>query len=56
MSNYDSHLFIKKLQGKNIDVIAKNEEKYIAFSVELNIGTFENKKAVLSQGIRAMPL
>jgi len=25
-SNYDSHLFIKKLQGKNIDVIAKTEK------------------------------
>jgi len=34
-------LFIKKLQGKNIDVIAKNEEKYIGFSVELDLGTFE---------------
>jgi len=41
MSNYDSHLFIKKLQGKNINVIAQTEEKYIAFNVELDLGTFE---------------
>jgi len=41
MSNYDSHLFIKKLQGKNINVIAQTEEKYTAFNVELNLGTFE---------------
>jgi len=40
MSNYDSHLFIKKLQGKNINVIAQTEEKYIAFNV-LDLGTFE---------------
>jgi len=41
MSNYDSHLFVKKLQGKQIHAIAKTEEKYIAFSVDLDLGTFE---------------
>jgi len=41
MSNYDSYLFIEKLQDKNINVIAKTEEKYIAFNVELDLDTFE---------------
>ena len=41
MSNYDSHLFIKNLKCKNINVIAQTEEKYIAFNVELDLGTFE---------------
>ena len=39
LSNYDAHLFIKKIFTKNpkerLECIPKNEEKYISFSKEI---------------------
>ncbi|XP_065640589.1 uncharacterized protein LOC136073148 [Hydra vulgaris] len=43
LSNYDSHLFIKKLSGK-INCIPNNEKKYISFSKELKVNEFTNKE------------
>lgn len=40
LSGYDSHLFIKKLGGK-IKCIPTNEEKYISFSKEVIVDSFE---------------
>ena len=46
LSGYDSHLFVKNL-GKsegNIKCIPNNEEKYISFSKEIDVGEYVNKK------------
>ena len=40
LSGYDAHLFIKKLGGK-IKCIPTNEEKYISFSKEVIVDSFE---------------
>ena len=45
LSGYDSHLFVKNL-GKsegNIDCISNNEEKYISFSKNIQVGTYLDK-------------
>ncbi|XP_065639641.1 uncharacterized protein LOC136072363 [Hydra vulgaris] len=55
LSNYDSHLFIKKLsgvgkseggksEGGKLNCIPNNEEKYISFSKELKVNEFTNKE------------
>ena len=46
LSGYDSHLFIKNLgvsEGK-INCIPTNEEKYISFSKEIEVGKYVDKK------------
>ena len=51
LSGYDSHLFIKNLgftEG-NIDCIPNNEEKYISFSKEIEVGSYP-KKALDADG------
>ena len=51
LSGYDSHLFIKNIgftEG-NIDCIPNNEEKYISFSKDLEVGTYP-KKALDAEG------
>ncbi|XP_065639695.1 uncharacterized protein LOC136072408 [Hydra vulgaris] len=43
ITGYDSHLFIKKLlKGGKINRIPNNEEKYISFSKEIQLGEFIN--------------
>ena len=41
LSSYDAHLVIKelgrRLNKKNIGVIAENKEKYISFNVKINV-------------------
>ena len=46
LSGYDSHLFIKNLgfNAGNIDCIPKNEEKYISFTKNIEVGTYMDKK------------
>ena len=46
LSDYDAHLFIKKLgkHSKDIGVIAKNKEDYITFSVEVAVDEYIDKK------------
>ena len=41
LSGYDSHLFIKNLgfTAGNIDCIPNNEEKYISFTKNIEVGT-----------------
>ena len=46
LSGYDSHLFIKNLgftEG-NIDCIPNNEETYISFTKQIEVGKYTNKK------------
>ena len=46
LSGYDAHLFIKEL-GKNLrdmEVIAKNKEDYISFSVEVAVDKYVDKE------------
>ena len=43
LSNYDCHLFIKKLGGE-INCIPNNEEKYISFSKQIEVDKFVNKQ------------
>ena len=46
LSGYDAHLFIKEL-GKNsrdMEVIAKNKEDYISFSVEVTVDKYLDKE------------
>ena len=45
LSGYDSHLFIKNLGATagNINCIPHNEEKYISFTKDIQIGTYINK-------------
>ena len=46
LSGYDAHLFIKEL-GKNsrdMEVIAKNEEDYISFSVDMSVDKYVDKE------------
>ena len=42
---YDAHLFIKELGTKssNIEVIAKNKEDYITFSVDVAVDKYTDK-------------
>src|SRR5688572_24293129 len=47
LSNYDAHLFIKKLRGddnEKINCIPSNEERYISFSREVVVDKFINKE------------
>ena len=46
LSGYDSHLFIKNLgfTAGNIDCIPNNEEKYISFTKNTEVGTYINEK------------
>ena len=48
LTNYDSHLFIKKLGSSNkketIECIPNNEEKYITFTKTIITGQYTNKK------------
>ena len=46
LSGYDSHLFIKNLgfTAGNIDCIANNEEKYISFTKNIEVGTYTDKE------------
>jgi hypothetical protein len=44
LSGYDSHLFIKKLKGdngENVECIPNNEEKYISFSREVIVDSYD---------------
>ena len=43
---YDSHLFIKNLgfSEGNIDCIPNNEERYISFTKEMQVGSYTNKE------------
>jgi len=42
LSNYDTHLFIKKLKGK-INCIPSSEEQYVSFSKKLHIYSSTNE-------------
>ena len=46
LSGYDSHLFIKNLgfSEGNIDCIPNNDERYIGFTKEIQIGSYTNKE------------
>ena len=46
LSGYDTHLFIKNrgFTAGNIDCIPNNEEKYISFTKNIDVGTYMNKK------------
>ena len=46
LSGYDSHLFIKNLgfTTGNIDCIPNNEEKYISFTKNIEVGTYIDKE------------
>ena len=46
LSGYDSHLFIKNLgfSEGNIDCIPNNEEKYISFTRNIQVGSYTSKK------------
>ena len=46
LSGYDSHLFIKNLglTDSNIDCIPNNEEKYISFTKNIEVGTYIDKE------------
>ena len=46
LSGYDSHLFIKNLgfNAGNIDCIPNNDEKYISFTKNIEVGTYVNNK------------
>ena len=46
LSVYDSHLFIKNLgfTAGNIDCIPNNEEKYISFTKNIEVGTYTDKE------------
>ena len=46
LSGYDSHLFIKNLgfSEGNIDCIPNNEERYISFTKEIQVGSYTNKE------------
>ena len=46
LSGYDAHLFIKEL-GKNsrdMEVIAKNKEDYVSFSVDVAVDKYVDKE------------
>ena len=45
-SKYDSHLFIKNLgfSKGNINCIPNNDEKYISFTKEIQVGSYTNKE------------
>ena len=46
LSGYDAHLFIKELgvKSKDIEVIAKNKEDYITFSVKVAVDKYQDKE------------
>ena len=60
LSSYDSHLFIKNLgfSEGNIDCIPNNEERYISFTKEIQIGSYD--KVVINEqgenGLETKPL
>ena len=52
-SGYDAYLFIKELTsitdgpiGHNMDVIAKNKEDYISFSIKVEVDKYINKNGI----------
>ena len=51
LSGYDSHLFIKNLgfSEGNIDCIPNNEERYISFTKNIQIGSYD-KVVINEQG------
>ena len=46
LSSYDTHLSIKELgkESKDIEVIAKNKEDYITFSVKVTVDKYQDKE------------
>ena len=46
LSGYDAHLFIKKLgrNSRDKEVIAKNKEDYISFSVDVAVDKYVDKE------------
>ena len=51
LSGYDAHLFIRELTaskpgGAERDVIAKNKEDYITFSIKVVVGKYIDKNGV----------
>ena len=46
LSGYDAHLFIKELRknSRDMEVIAKNKEDYISFSVEVAVDKYVDKE------------
>ena len=46
LSSYDAHLFIKELgkESKDMEVIAKNKEDYITFSVKVTVNKYQDKE------------
>ena len=50
LSGYDSHLFIKYLgfTTGNIECIPNNEEKYISFTKNIEVGTYTDEKEKLN--------
>lgn len=61
LSGYDSHLFIKKIgcgkpasERSNIKCIPNNEEKYISFSREVEVGKFtkDGKEIIVKRELR----
>ena len=46
LSGYDSHLFMKNFgfSEGNIDCIPNNEERYISFTIEIQVGSYTNKE------------
>ena len=51
LTNYDAHLFVKHLGYSEGDIscIANNDEKYISFSKQITVGTYE-KSAINKEG------
>ena len=45
LSGYDAHLFIRELGGhaSDMEVIAKNKEDYISFSIKVPVDSYEDK-------------
>ena len=45
LSGYDAHLFIRELGGhaSDVDVIAKNKEDYISFSIKVPVDSYTDK-------------
>ena len=44
LSEYDAHLFIKVLGKRDMEVIAKNKEDYISFSVDVAVDKYVDKE------------
>ena len=55
LTGYDTHMFIKELAkyGSRMDVIAKNKEDYISFSVSVEVGKYIDKNG--EESLRKYP-